>query len=105
MSWIESVSCRCRGAEAFNETLLKASVIWEDSLVGPSGHVFCIGMNFDEFFVIQYEYDTYEKQTNLIAGITVFDDTQKFKIWLRDLKSKNHPKMKEIFPIMKFFLT
>ncbi len=107
MLWSESISARCRGAALQDNTLIQtADVIWEDSVVGPSGHVFCIGMTQQNtFFKIQYDYDIYEKQETPMANITLFPSVDKVKEWLRELKAENHPKAAEILPIMRFFLT
>jgi len=107
MLWPESISARCRGAAtASNKSIWNSSIIWEDSIVGEKGHVFCIGLTPDNiFFRIQYKYDTYENDPDLLGVVTFFKNTDSIKTWLKELRSENHPKIKEIIPIMRFFLT
>lgn len=114
MLWSESVSARCRDANLFSAALSSnfplelCDVIWEDSVVGPSGHVFCIcNTQSDRYFYIEYKYDTFEKQPEKVStfSLFLFADLENVKTWLRDLRAKNHPKAAEILPIMRFFLT
>lgn len=106
MLWSESISARCRDMHKgviINEGL---DVIWEDSEVGSSGHVFCIGKTSkDDYFYIKGDYDSIENQPVFFPDFNIFKDIADLKAWLLHLKTTSHPKASEILPIMRFFLT
>lgn len=104
-SWSESISARCRAMHPMIIQDENLDVIWEDSVVGSQGHVFCIGKTSKgNYFYINGDYDTFEKQSLFEPSFHIFFDVKELKIWLLHLKTTNHPKSSEILPIMKFFL-
>ena len=102
--WLESITARCRGMDQFNTPLADAYVMWEDSVVGPEGYVFCIGTVGEEYFFFEHSYGTFADEPEQEIIMTP-KNLASLKDLLLSLKTAKYAKIGELLPVMKFYLT
>jgi hypothetical protein len=102
--WLESTTAQCRGMETFNETLADAHVLWEDSTIGPSGYVFCIGSLGKDYFFFEHTYDTHAEEPVQEIHMTP-KDLKALKTLLKSLRDAKHAHVEDLLEVMKLHLT
>jgi len=102
VKWSESITARCRGAEAYADKLKDAEIFFEDSEVGEHGFVFCVGALGDKYFHLEWYYDSKQPITKHHKG---FNNIDFLKMWFIKLKAEQHSLAEEVIQSFQKYLT